>query len=72
MQGMMIHMSWSTDFRLRQVLQVNKFGSGTFEGSYYCSNLKFCMMIYTFKYNKNTQESGHNGPYVMVLTSDSG
>ena len=41
------------------------FVRGRFQGSYYCSNLKFCIRIYICKYNRDVQDSGHDDPYVM-------
>ena len=31
---------------------------GRFDNSFHCSIFKFCMIIYIYKYNRNTQESG--------------
>ena len=42
---------------------VKIFVRGRFQGSNY-SALKFCTVSY--KYNKNTQELGHNDLYVMI------
>ena len=51
---------------LGQICKVKDFVIGRLQGSYYCSNLKFSMRIYIYKYNRNIQDSGHDDPYVTV------
>ena len=46
--------------------KVKIFERGIFQGSYYCSNLKFCIRIYVLKYKTNIQELGQFDQHVMV------
>ena len=74
-QGLMTHLSRSTDFRLWLILQrasvVDWLKAQTHKHwishfvveAHCCSNLKFCMRIYIYNYNKNLQESGHDDLY---------
>ena len=49
----MIHMSQFTDFGRRPIFKFKIFERPRFQGSYYCSNLKFCIRISTRGTHKN-------------------
>ena len=46
------------------------FVRGRFQGSCYCGNLKFCMRIYTYEYNRNILELEFHEVSHNLLTSD--
>ena len=40
--------------QLSSNFEVELFVRGRFQGSYYCSSMKFCMRIYIYNHNRNT------------------